>query len=122
MWGDNSRLSTRYVQIEMYAEVAHETDGEIDADAALAALNDDRCRAILSATDDGALTAQEISETCDLPVSTTYRKLDLLTEASLLSERMRLRADGNHVSEYTCATTSLRLGVNDDAIEITAAD
>ncbi|MEF8856503.1 MAG: ArsR family transcriptional regulator, partial [Haloplanus sp.] len=37
---------------------------------------------------------------CDLPLSTTYRKLDELTEAGLLAERTRLCPDGKHASEY----------------------
>ncbi|MFB6097411.1 MAG: helix-turn-helix domain-containing protein [Haloferacaceae archaeon] len=106
----------------MHAEVATKTEEGIDADAALAALNDDRCRAILAATEDAALTAQEIADACDLPMSTAYRKLEPLTQASLLRERLRLRSDGNHVSEYSCASTSVRLGFRGDSLEVTLAD
>lgn len=65
------------------------------------ALDDADCQGILAATSEEALTATEVSETCDLPLSTTYRKLDLLTEASLLEERPRIRQSGKHPSEYT---------------------
>jgi DNA-binding IclR family transcriptional regulator len=34
-----------------------------------------------------ALSAKEISEACELPLSTTYRKLKQLTDAALLDER-----------------------------------
>ncbi|MFC6942504.1 helix-turn-helix domain-containing protein [Salinirubellus sp. GCM10025818] len=67
----------------------------------LNALDDADCRAILDATDEEALTANEVSEAHDLPLSTTYRKLDLLTEAGLLEERTRIRQSGKHASEYT---------------------
>lgn len=105
----------------MHAKVARNTGAgeQIDTDAALTALNDERCRRILSETEGKALTAQEISQVCDLPSSTTYRKIDLLTDASLLEERMRLRSDGNHVSEYTCVSTSLTLGFSEDIVEVT---
>lgn len=66
----------------------------------LDALADADCRAILDATSDKVLTASEIAETCDLPLSTTYRKLDILTEAGLLEERTRIRRSGKHASEY----------------------
>jgi predicted DNA-binding ArsR family transcriptional regulator len=66
----------------------------------LDALDDRGCRAILDATSDGALSANEVSETCGLPLSTTYRKLDLLTNAGLLDERTRIRRSGKHASEY----------------------
>lgn len=67
----------------------------------LNALDDSDCRAILDATHKEALTANEVSETHDLPLSTTYRKLDILTEAGLLEERTRIRRSGKHASEYT---------------------
>jgi len=67
----------------------------------LDALNDVDCRAILDVTSEEALTASEVSDIQDLPLSTTYRKLDLLTEAGLLEERTRIRRSGKHASEYT---------------------
>lgn len=67
----------------------------------LDALDDSDCRAILDATSEKALTANEVAETHDLPLSTTYRKLDLLTEAGLVEERTRIRQSGKHASEYT---------------------
>ncbi|MFW5956521.1 MAG: helix-turn-helix domain-containing protein [Halorhabdus sp.] len=67
----------------------------------LDALDDADCRGILDVTSEEALTASEISEVRDLPLSTTYRKLDLLTEAGLLGELTRIRQSGKHASEYT---------------------
>jgi response regulator of citrate/malate metabolism len=69
----------------------------------LDALDDADCRAILDATSEDALSANEVSDTCDLPLSTTYRKLELLTEAGLLEERTRLSTTGKHSSEYVRA-------------------
>lgn len=76
---------------------------EDDAKPLLDALGDGDCRAILDATSDGALSASEVAETCDLALSTTYRKLDLLTDAGLLVERTRIRRSGKHASEYARA-------------------
>lgn len=73
---------------------------ETNAEALLDALDDADCRTILDATADEALSAKEVSETCDIPLSTTYRKLDLLTEAGLLEERTRVRRSRKHTSEY----------------------
>lgn len=75
-----------------------ETDSEIQD--VLDALDDADCRAILDATGEEALSASEISETCDMPLSTTYRKLEILTDADLLEERTRIRRSGKHPSEY----------------------
>jgi DNA-binding transcriptional ArsR family regulator len=74
-----------------------------DADevqAILYALQDDGCRAVLDATGEASMSASELADACDLPLSTTYRKLDTLTETGLLAERTRLCPDGKHTSEY----------------------
>jgi DNA-binding transcriptional ArsR family regulator len=68
-------------------------------EAVLAALDDEECRAIVGELDE-PMTASEISEACDIPLSTTYRKLELLTEASLLYEGVEVRSDGQHASQY----------------------
>jgi DNA-binding transcriptional ArsR family regulator len=88
----------------VYADRRSERVRSVDAEAAkqrlLDALDDRGCRAILDATSEEVLSANEVSEACDLPLSTTYRKLDLLTEAGLLEERTRIRRSGKHASEY----------------------
>jgi DNA-binding transcriptional ArsR family regulator len=66
----------------------------------LTALTDAYCRRILDATSERALSAKEVSEACEIPLSTTYRKLDQLTDAGLLDERTRIRRTGKHTSEY----------------------
>jgi predicted DNA-binding ArsR family transcriptional regulator len=73
---------------------------ESDAQELFGVLDDADCRAILGATSDDALTANEVSETCDLPLSTAYRKLALLVKTDLLEERTRVRRTGKHASEY----------------------
>jgi len=75
-------------------------DDEQDVQAILHALQDDDCRAVLDATDEAPLSASELADACDLPLSTTYRKLDTLTDVGLLAERTRLCPDGKHASEY----------------------
>lgn len=74
--------------------------GEDAVEALLDAFDDAYCRAILDATSERALSAKEISEACELPLSTTYRKLEQLTDAGLLAERTRLSRTGKHTSEY----------------------
>ncbi|WP_435347727.1 helix-turn-helix domain-containing protein [Haloarchaeobius sp. HRN-SO-5] len=65
----------------------------------LEALDDADCHAIIEALTE-PMTASELSDACDIPLSTTYRKLDRLTEASLLAEETQLRPDGRHTSQY----------------------
>jgi DNA-binding transcriptional ArsR family regulator len=63
------------------------------------ALDDDACRDIVSALDE-PMSAQEVADSAGVPLSTTYRKLDKLTEASLVEERTEVRPDGHHRSRY----------------------
>lgn len=79
--------------------------------AVLDALGDADCRAILRAVGSVALTANECSEACDLPLSTVYRKLDLLTEAGLVDERLRIRRDGKHANQYRRCVESVAVDV-----------
>jgi DNA-binding transcriptional ArsR family regulator len=75
----------------------------LDEDAVetlLDAFDDAYCRAIPDATSERALSAREISEACELPLSTTYRKLKQLTDADLLDEGTRICRTGKHASEY----------------------
>lgn len=84
------------------------------AGAVLEALDDPDCRIILEATSAESLTASELSETCDLPLSTTYRKIDTLTEVSLLRESIRLHRSGKHVNQYSRNVEDITISVEDD--------
>ncbi|QZX99273.1 winged helix-turn-helix domain-containing protein [Halobaculum rubrum] len=65
----------------------------------LDALDDEDCRTIIKHLEE-PLTAGEVSEECEIPMSTTYRKLDLLSEAQLLAEGVEVRQDGHHATRY----------------------
>jgi len=71
----------------------------LELQAVLDALDDEDCRAIVSVLEE-PLTASEISDRSGVPLSTTYRKLELLTESSLLYEGVEVRSDGQHASRY----------------------
>ncbi|WP_372912310.1 helix-turn-helix domain-containing protein [Salinigranum sp.] len=74
----------------------------------LNALDDADARAIVRGLEK-PMTASEISERCDIPLSTTYRKLDLLTDASLLKEGTAIRADGHHATTYEVSFEAVRV-------------
>lgn len=70
-------------------------------------------------------TASELSEECDVPLSTTYRKLEKLTDASLLEESTEIRRDGQHTTRYAVAFDAVTVTVDDDrelAVEFTRPD
>lgn len=69
----------------------------------LEALEDEDCRCLLRASTGDPKTAKALAGACDLPLSTTYRKIALLQEAALVEERTRISTDGRHASEFTPA-------------------
>lgn len=80
----------------------------------LGVLEDKDCRSIIEATRTEALSAAELSEQCDLPQSTTYRKLDELTEVGVLEERIRLSSSGQHSNEYALQVDGIEISVDSD--------
>jgi DNA-binding transcriptional ArsR family regulator len=84
-----------------------------DLQEVLDALDDPDCREFVRALEE-PMTASELSEACDVPLSTTYRKLDLLTEASLLDERTEIRTDGRHTTRYAVEFEVVRIGLDDE--------
>ena len=87
----------------------------------LDALSDPGCREIVRAIDE-PMTANEVSEKCDIPQSTTYRKLDLLSEATLLTETTAIRQDGRHTTRYEVAFQDIHVSLDEHRefqIEIT---
>jgi len=87
-------------------------DDTPELQAVLDALDDPDCRAIITELD-APMTASELSDAADVPLSTTYRKLDLLTEASLLSERTEIRSDGQHTTRYEVAFDDVRIALDE---------
>jgi DNA-binding transcriptional ArsR family regulator len=88
-------------------------DNAPDLQDVLDALDDPDCREFVRALDE-PMTASELSDACDVPLSTTYRKLELLTEASLLGERTEIRTDGQHTTRYAVEFEEVRVVVDDD--------
>ena len=84
-----------------------------DLQSVLTALDDTDCRTIIRNLD-GAMTAIEVSEECDIPMSTTYRKLDLLSDASLLAEGTEVRPDGHHATRYEIDFDEVQIRLADD--------
>lgn len=88
-------------------------DDEPDPELVFDALEDEDCRKIIRTLSE-PMTAEEISDATDIPKSTTYRKLELLTDASLLAEGVEIRADGQHASRYVVSFDEVRVALSDD--------
>ena len=101
-----------------------ENQSKPDPEVVLDALADDAAQAIVSELGE-PMTASELSDACDIPLSTTYRKLELLTDAALLSESTEIRRDGQHTTRYSLAFEEVRVRLTDSrdlTVEIEARD
>lgn len=77
-----------------------QTDDTEYAEDILQALEDTDCRRVLEATATKSLTAKELADHCEVPKSTLYRKLDMLTSTGLLDEHIRLSKNGKHARQF----------------------
>ncbi|MFC6718315.1 helix-turn-helix domain-containing protein [Natrialbaceae archaeon GCM10025810] len=76
-------------------------------------LDDEACRRIISVLEE-PMTVPEIAEATDLPTSTTYRKVDLLTEASLVNEAAAVRPGRHQKSRYVADFDAISIDLDDD--------
>ncbi|WP_247003054.1 winged helix-turn-helix domain-containing protein [Halosolutus gelatinilyticus] len=83
------------------------------AEEICAALDDPDCREIIRSLDE-PMTASELTSRCEIPQSTLYRKLELLTDATLLEESTAIRRDGHHASKYSVAFDEITLVLEED--------
>ncbi|WP_256300551.1 DUF7342 family protein [Haloarchaeobius salinus] len=88
--------------------VDSDSHGQPDPRAVVGALADDDCRAIVEFLDEPA-TAGEVAEEADVPLSTTYRKLDRLVDAGLVTERTDALRRGQPTTRYRRAFESVRV-------------
>ena len=79
----------------------------------LDALDDPDCQTILGEIAE-PMTAKELTETCDIPNSTVYRKLDLLSAASLVRERVEIHTEGGRITRYQRDFVDVTISMGDD--------
>ncbi|RKD94041.1 winged helix-turn-helix domain-containing protein [Halopiger aswanensis] len=83
------------------------------AEEICAALDDPDCREIIRNLEE-PMTASELTNRCEIPQSTLYRKLELLTESTLLEESTEIRRDGHHASKYSIAFEEITLSLDEE--------
>jgi len=88
-------------------------DDAVDDQTVFEVLADTDCRILLAALD-RPLTASEVTESCDLPQTSAYRKLEQLVAAGLVEERTRIDADGHHATAYVRDCEGLVVDIDND--------
>lgn len=87
----------------------------VDADGGervLTALSDPTCRTLLRRLAEPK-TVEELSEECDVPISTLYRKVDELTEADLVEQQIVIRQGWQQTTQYEATFEELTVSIDD---------
>jgi DNA-binding transcriptional ArsR family regulator len=93
-------------------------DDDGDVEAVCAALADADGRRVLAALED-PLTAKEVAQQCDLARTTTYRRLEELSGAGLVAERIEIREDGHHTTRYVRDASGVLVSIDGaDAFDV----
>jgi predicted transcriptional regulator len=87
---------------------------ESDVKDVLDVVSDADCKLILDVLSDDALTANELSDACNLPSSTTYRKIGKLSDTGLLEKETRYSRSGNHASEYARTVDNITIALSNE--------
>jgi DNA-binding transcriptional ArsR family regulator len=81
--------------------------------AVLEALDNDDCRTILRKTAE-PITANEIIRMCDISRSSVYRKLEILSQASLVKKQDTIRPDGGRLTRYKRDFEDVTISISED--------
>jgi DNA-binding transcriptional ArsR family regulator len=90
----------------------------------LSTLADPDSRSILSLISKRPMTAAELTETMEVPLSTTYRKINRLLDTPLVDAEYRLESDGKPPRQYLCKINHVRIQLpqrNDRSLKISVS-
>ncbi|MDF9748237.1 ArsR/SmtB family transcription factor [Natrinema salsiterrestre] len=85
----------------------------------IASLLADECtQTILIETATEPMSAEELSEVCEVSPQTIYRRLDDLSEHDLIEEDLQPDADGHHYKVYTATLDRVVVDLTTDGFEL----
>lgn len=93
-------------------------DDEESLDDVLDTIGDEGARRILAAINRDPRPAKELAEATGLSLPTVYRRLDLLEEHDLVTERTAIDAAGNHHSVYASNFDSTVIALQEDGYRV----
>jgi predicted transcriptional regulator len=95
-----------------------EANGGADLEKILDALSKDHSRMILQTATE-PMSVKQLSHLCDLPLSSTYRRVNRLEEANLLEPKIKLDPEhGKHVTQYERAFDSIEMEMTSEGIAV----
>ena len=118
--GQTSRLASKFHNRKPYPLTVND---EISKQRILTALADPYSRRIMSGTTRRPLSALELSEKYEIPKSTTYRRIEELTQSQLLVAVKPSRTkNGKWFELYRCLVTRIGISSKNGALLIGIAN
>jgi len=93
-------------------------DDERSIEDVLDTIGDEHARTVLAAISREPRSAKELNDECDLSLPTIYRRLEILEEHDLVTERRTVAADGNHYNVYECNFESTVIRLEDEQYDV----
>ena len=92
--------------------------GDQPIEEVLDTIGDEHARDVLAAISVEPKSAKELAEECDLSLPTVYRRLEMLDEYDLVTDRTLVAEDGNHFKMYESNFESTVISLEDDEYRV----
>ena len=93
-------------------------DDERSIEQILDTIGDQHARRVLAAISRESKSAKELAEACDLSLPTVYRRIEMLEEYDLVTDRTLVAEDGNHYKIYESNFESTVIRLEDDEYQV----
>ena len=94
---------------------------DCDVDTIGSLLADECARTILTETATERLSAEELSERCEVSPPTVYRRLNELEEYNLVTKQTHPDAEGHHYNVYTATLDRIVVELTEDGLTLRLA-
>lgn len=94
---------------------------DCDVDTIGSLLADECARTILTETATEPLSAEELSERCEVSPPTVYRRLNELEEYNLVTKQTHPDAEGHHYNVYTATLDRIVVELTEDGLTLRLA-
>ena len=81
-------------------------------------IGDQHARRVLAAISREPKSAKELGEECDLSLPTVYRRIEMLKEYDLVTDRTLVAEDGNHYKVFESNFESTVITLEDDEYKV----
>ena len=81
-------------------------------------IGDRHARTVLAAVSQDPRPAKELADATDLSLPTVYRRVEVLEEHGLITERTEVAPDGNHYKVFECNFDSTVISLDGDEYDV----